>query len=627
MGAAGAVSGGSKGGGGTSGGGYSSIVDSTAAAAAISAQYGKQAQDALAKYYQQAQQSYGNYYNQATQQLQTSNAQSQALLQGGVRQGNQALLDSQSQAGTYLAPYLGAGMNALDAYQQSMGIGTPVGGSLAAFNQQQAAATAQQNLNMAAGDKYNTDLLAYNNSQNEFQNKLNALNGGPGGPVTGGGAQGSGYVYDPATGIATRAATGAQGLSQLDDAVRAAMNQITAWNVNGNPADINQMGVSVLKPGATATQKLAALKAYQGVFGNLDVGKTSPLLGQMASAIAGYKAPTEAATQNIGMSPTAPNQAQYLAAQTPIAAAPEMMSNSAAAQQGLQNFYSSPEYQALYGGSPAEMTQQGIEQRFKNDPGYQFQLQQGLQATQNNAIAKGQGYSPAMQQALMGYGTGLASQSFDTYRTGLSNTFNQYQNQLQNLSQMGQQAAGGGATMAQQVGQGINQNITGLATGQANLNAATGQQLANNSMNAAGATSGMAMNQGQSLSNNLMTQGDTQANAALAAGQARAMQSQYQSASSSSAAGGLLGGLGGGLSAWMGTGQKDALGMPGLGSLFGGTSGGGGGVSGYTGQALPQGQGAGLMSGAASGAAAGSMFGPWGTAIGGAAGALSSFFK
>ncbi len=297
-------------------------------------------------------------------------------------------------------------------------------------------------------------------------------------------------------------------------------------------------------------------------FGNLDVTRGDPLIGTFQSALSGYKAPIEQATQNIGLAPTAPKQAQYLATQTPGGVTPEMTSGTTAAQQGLQNFYQSPEYQALYGGNPTDMTTQSVQERFQNDPGYNFALQEGLKATQSNAIARGQQYSPAMQEALMKYGTGLASQNFDTYRTGLSNTFNQYQSQLQAMSQMGAQSSGAGAQLAANTGQQLNANATGYGTGSANLSSQTGQQLSNNAMNAATNTANMAIQQGSNIAGNYTGQGDTQANAAIAAGQARASQSQYQNSQAASGLGGLGSLVGAGATAY------GALSGGGLGSLF-----------------------------------------------------------
>lgn len=571
-----AASGGSKGGGGASGGGYSSIIDGIKKAGGISAQFSQQAIDALTKYYSESQNLYGNYYNVARQDLQNANLQSQNVLQGGFRQGTQALLGGQQQAQSYLNPYINAGLPALDAYSQSMGLGTPVGGSLQNFNQQNAAAQDLQNVNMAIGDKYNQDLSAYNQSQNDFQNKLNALNMSP----TGASAPGGGFVYDPATGIANKAAIGVQGADAIDKQVAAIDNYLTSIRSPGYNAAANAARLA-----GDTKSKIDYLNFIAPNLARRSAEPTAQALArQIGGVVSGYKPAQEAESQNIGFAPTAPGQAQYQQAAAPTT--PEMISNQSAAQQGLQNFYASPEYQTLYGGSPAEMTTQGVEERFKNDPGYQFALQQGLRGVQQSAFAKGSGYSPAMAQALTEYGTGLASQNFNTYRTGLSNTFQQYQTQLQNLAGMGATASGAGAQLAQQTGQGINNNATNLSTGQANINQATGQGLSQNAMGAANSLSTLASNQGSNLANAYTGQGTEQANMALAEGQARASQSQYQNSAGSQAMGSLGAGLGS------------------LSSLFNSSQGGG-------------------LGGAASGAAAGAGLGPYGALAGG----ILGFFK
>ncbi len=70
-----------------------------------------------------------------------------------------------------------------------------------------------------------------------------------------------------------------------------------------------------------------------------------------------------------------------------------------------------------------------------NLPGYQFQLQQGTQAVDRNLAAQGLLQSGAAGKELQQYGQGLAQSYAGQYTQG-----------LQNLSQMGQAAAGGQAT-------------------------------------------------------------------------------------------------------------------------------------------------------------------------------------
>ena len=74
---------------------------------------------------------------------------------------------------------------------------------------------------------------------------------------------------------------------------------------------------------------------------------------------------------------------------------------------------------------------------FQNTPGYQFDFQQGLRATDAGAAALGDARSGAAIKAEQTFGTGLAD-----------NTFNNYWNHLQQLSSNGLTAAGGIASAA-----------------------------------------------------------------------------------------------------------------------------------------------------------------------------------
>lgn len=157
------------------------------------------------------------------------------------------------------------------------------------------------------------------------------------------------------------------------------------------------------------------------------------------------------------------------------------------------------------------MTNAQINEALAQTPGYQFQLNQGLDAIQRAANKNGLLGSGRLLQSLVDYGSGLASQ---TYGSRLS--------QLANLAAMGQNAASGIANISNQVGQSL---------GQGNINL-----------------------------------GDTIANGYLSAAQARAdalvnSNMQYK----------IIGGGGGGGGGMGGIGQ--ALGM--AGSLFGGGGGGG----------------------------------------------------
>lgn len=118
-------------------------------------------------------------------------------------------------------------------------------------------------------------------------------------------------------------------------------------------------------------------------------------------------------------------------------------------------------------------------QQYQQSPGYQFQLQQGLNATQNAAAAHGGVYSGNTLKALTQYGQGLANtdyqQALQNYMTQQSNTFNK----LSGLAGSGQNAAANLGGFSGQTAAAIGNNITGagsaLAAGQIGVgNAASG---------------------------------------------------------------------------------------------------------------------------------------------------------
>lgn len=66
--------------------------------------------------------------------------------------------------------------------------------------------------------------------------------------------------------------------------------------------------------------------------------------------------------------------------------------------------------------------------QLENTPGYQFQLQQGLKATQNSAAGQGLGNSGAALKELTNYGQGMAQNSYQNAFHNAEDTFNTNQN-------------------------------------------------------------------------------------------------------------------------------------------------------------------------------------------------------
>lgn len=90
--------------------------------------------------------------------------------------------------------------------------------------------------------------------------------------------------------------------------------------------------------------------------------------------------------------------------------------------------------------------------QFRSDPGYQFQLEQGIGAIDKSAAARGNLNSGATLKALQGYGQGMADQSYGNY--------------LQRLMGLGQQGLQATGATASTIGQGL-QNQFGANYGSA----------------------------------------------------------------------------------------------------------------------------------------------------------------
>lgn len=102
------------------------------------------------------------------------------------------------------------------------------------------------------------------------------------------------------------------------------------------------------------------------------------------------------------------------------------------------------------------------------DPGYQFELQQGLNAVQGSAAARGLLRSGRTIKGLTEYAQGLASQrAADAYTREL-NAFNNQQNQLLQLMNAGQSGAGAQSNLGQLALQ-QGQNSANLGIGMANV--------------------------------------------------------------------------------------------------------------------------------------------------------------
>lgn len=181
---------------------------------------------------------------------------------------------------------------------------------------------------------------------------------------------------------------------------------------------------------------------------------------------------------------------------------------AAAKQQVLDGV--NQQMQALKGGTQTIATEQQLEQlqNFSNDynqnylpdyekaysadqvqskleatPGYQFQLNQGVQALTRAKSATGNLMSGGTGTALMDYGQGLASNYYNTY--------------MQNL----QSAAQEGLPANQQIAQNMTNQAGNVAALYSQAGAATAQQLSNMGTNAQQTYTNIANTYGSALTN------------------------------------------------------------------------------------------------------------------------------
>ena len=120
-------------------------------------------------------------------------------------------------------------------------------------------------------------------------------------------------------------------------------------------------------------------------------------------------------------------------------------------------------------------------------PGYQFQLEQGLQGVNNSAAARGGLLSGANMKAINDYAQGQASTGYqnawDRAQSAYQNAFNRNQQKFTNLQSMannGQNAAGNQGNWAMQTGTSLANASTNYGNNMGSLSLAQGQNQANN---------------------------------------------------------------------------------------------------------------------------------------------------
>lgn len=150
-----------------------------------------------------------------------------------------------------------------------------------------------------------------------------------------------------------------------------------------------------------------------------------------------------------------------------------------------------------------DLTRKFTAQDFQSDPGYQFQLQQGQQAMQRSAAAKGLLNSVGTEQNLNNYSQGMANTDYQQALGNFTNSQAQRYNMLSGLSGQGLSAANMTNAAAANAGNNISNNQ--MAAGNAQAAGYVGQ--ANAITNGLGTATNGALN--YTMMNQLMNNPNT----------------------------------------------------------------------------------------------------------------------
>lgn len=131
------------------------------------------------------------------------------------------------------------------------------------------------------------------------------------------------------------------------------------------------------------------------------------------------------------------------------------------------------------------------------DPGYQFRMDQGIEALDKSAAARGRLLSGAQQKGVTDYSQNVASQEYANAYAREANEKARKYNMLSGLSSGGQASAAGQAQATSQLGQQTSNILSNLGQSQAQSQYAQGQARA-------GAYQGMAQAGNQAAQNWLM---------------------------------------------------------------------------------------------------------------------------
>jgi len=191
------------------------------------------------------------------------------------------------------------------------------------------------------------------------------------------------------------------------------------------------------------------------------------LLGDITGTNQQAKAAQQASQQQIAAQQAAQQQVQQNLA-------PYKAIGTATLPQLLQSLGYQGQFDA--NGQLTGMTGKGFQfnpSDLANTPGYQFTLQQGLNAVNNQNSAMGLNNSGAQEKGLANYATGLAQNTYNQQYQNALNTYQTNAGQLGNLLSIGQNAAAGvgNAGFQSQAAIGNAQAAGTVAAGNAQSNA------------------------------------------------------------------------------------------------------------------------------------------------------------
>lgn len=126
-----------------------------------------------------------------------------------------------------------------------------------------------------------------------------------------------------------------------------------------------------------------------------------------------------------------------------------------------------------------DLTRQFTMQDFHQDPGYQFNLNQGIQAMQRSAAAKGMLNSTGTMQGLNNYAQGMASNEYSNAYNRFTQSQEQRYNMLSGIAGMGNVANGQMAQVGINTSNNMNSNTIGQGNAMSAGQMAQGNNLGN----------------------------------------------------------------------------------------------------------------------------------------------------